>query len=226
MLRNQDQPVPTTPDLSMHELFDHIFYTDSDQPFGNDTETRAFLVIQQNGNLLFYSSSKIEQHFEFIREHNGLASQYLTHRDEASEYCDKVREEFDAPLVCHEKEKAAISEKCTVDEVFDERGQHAPDLEVIPTPGHCPGSSCYQVIIDGVSYLFTGDTIYLEDGSWKIYMKGSQANPDDMRASLQLMREMNVDVVIPGVSSGGIIAEEVKRSRWQQLIDNCLAQLD
>ena len=210
----------------MHELFEHIYYTDPDQPFDDETETRAFLVTHHNGNLLFYSSSKIEQYFDFIREQKGLASQYLTHRDEASEYCDKLREEFDAALVCHEKEKTAISEKCTVDEVFDERGQLAPDLEAIPTPGHCPGSSCYQVIINGISYLFTGDTIFLVDGNWEIYMKGSQANPTDMRATLQMMREMNVDVVIPSVSRGGIIAEEEKRNRWHKIIDNCLSQVE
>ena len=210
----------------MHELFNHIYYTDSDRPFDNDVETRAYFVTQPNGNQLFYSSAQIENHFEFMREHGGVSSQFLTHRDEASEYCDKVRDEFDAPLVCHEKEKDAIKQKCTVDEVFSERGQQAPDLEAIPTPGHCPGSSCYQVIVNGVSYLFTGDTIYPTNGKWEIYLKGSESNPTDMRASLEMMREMNIDVVVPGLSTGSIIAEEVKPRRWHQIIDQCLAQVD
>lgn len=41
-------------------------------------------------------------------------------------------------------------------------------IEVIPTPGHTPGSTCYLVPgVNGQSYLFTGDTIMLgADDNW------------------------------------------------------------
>ena len=43
------------------------------------------------------------------------------------------------------------------------RSEHVDtnDVEVLPTPGHSPGSTCYVVTgVGGERYLFTGDTIF------------------------------------------------------------------
>ena len=61
----------------MIELLPDIFHTDSDRPFANTVETRAYLVTLAAGNFLFYSSSLIEQEFDFIRSKGGILKQYL-----------------------------------------------------------------------------------------------------------------------------------------------------
>ena len=209
----------------MIELLPDIFHTDSDRPFANEVETRAYLVTLAAGNFLFYSSSQIEQEFDFIRSKGGILKQYLNHRDEASGYCDVVRRQFNAPLICNELERDAVSENCEVSEVFSERHHILPVLEAIPTPGHCPGSTCYLLQNGGKHILFSGDTIYPENGVWKTYLHGSRSNEKDMLSSLDLLGNLAVDIILPGLFIGVMSWEEVSKSRWHSLIDECIKQV-
>ena len=118
----------------MIELLPDIFHTDSDRLFVNKVETHAYLVTLATGNLLFYSSSLIGRDFDFIRSKGGILKQYLNHRDEASEYCDVVRRRFNAPLICHELERDAVSEHCEVSATFSERHNILPFWKPYPRP--------------------------------------------------------------------------------------------
>lgn len=208
----------------MIQMLPDIYYTTPDHPFANEVETRAYLVTLTAGNILFYSSSTIEQEFEFIQSTGGLSKQYLNHRDEASEYCDIVRLQFNAPLVCHELESDAVSQHCEVSETFSTRHYILPVLEAIPTPGHCPGSTCYLLQHAGKHILFSGDTIYPDNGEWKIYLHGSQSSGKDMLASLDLLAGLAVDVILPGLYIGDMSWEQVSPSRWSSIIHGCIKQ--
>lgn len=209
----------------MIELLPDIFHTDSDRPFANEVETRAYLVTLEAGNFLFYSSSLIELEFDFIQSKGGIHKQYLNHRDEASEYCDVVRRQFNAPLICHELERDAVSEHCEVSETFSERHRILPVLEAIPTPGHCPGSTCYLLQYRGKHILFSGDTIYPDNGVWTTYLHGSRSNVKDMLSSLDLLRNLAVDSILPGLYIGAVSWEEVSQARWHSLINECIRQV-
>lgn len=205
----------------MIELLPDIFHTDSDRPFANEVETRAYLVTLATGNILFYSSSLIGREFDFIQSKGGILKQYLNHRDEASEYCDVVRRRFNAPLICHELERDAVSEHCEVSATFSERHHILPVLEAIPTPGHCPGSTCYLLQYGGKHILFSGDTIYPDNGVWKTYLHGSSSNVKDMLSSLDLLGNLAVDTIFPGLYIGAVSWEEVSTSRWHSLLNEC-----
>jgi len=207
------------------QLLPNIFYTNPDRPFSNEVETRAYLVNLAAGNILFYSSSHIEQEFDFIHSKGGLFKQYLNHRDEASEYCDLARMRFNAPLVCHELESDAVSQRCKVSETYSARHHILPVLEAIPTPGHCPGSTCYLLQHDGKHILFTGDTIYPDNGEWKVYLHGSRSSGKDMLTSLELLGSLAVDVILPGLYIGALRWEEVPPSRWHSIINGCIKQV-
>ena len=209
----------------MIELLPDIFHTDSDRPFANTVETRAYLVTLAAGNFLFYSSSLIEQEFDFIRSKGGILKQYLNHRDEASGYCDVVRRQFNAPLNCHELEREAVSEHCEVSETFSERHHILPVLEAIPTPGHCPGSTCYLLQHGGKHILFSGDTIYPDNGVWKTYLHGGRSNAEDMLSSLDLLGNLAVDIILPGLYIGAVSWEAVSKSSWHSLINECTRQV-
>ncbi len=60
-----------------------------------------------------------------------------------------------------------IGRHAHVDVPLGSRHVDANGVEVIPTPGHSPGSVCYQVRGAEGTYLFTGDTLYVSDtGDW------------------------------------------------------------
>ncbi|MEH6627368.1 MAG: MBL fold metallo-hydrolase [Motiliproteus sp.] len=209
----------------MERLYPGIYHSEDDHPFDNEVCTRAYVVSLPEGNLLFYSSSNIEQNFAFIQDLGGLAGQYLNHRDEASAYCDRVRDRFGSPLHCHQLEEYEVSQHCQVATTFKNRQQLRSNLEAIPTPGHCPGSSCYLLTMDEKHYLFCGDTIYPDAGQWKTYLSGKRSSKPDMIQSLELLRSLPVDVVLPGLYIGTTSFEAVSSERWNSIIDQCLCQL-
>ncbi len=209
----------------MELLYPGIYHSEGEHPFDDAICTRAYVVTLPEGNLLFYSSSAIEDHFDFIADQGGLAGQYLNHRDEASIYCDRVRERFGSPLHCHQLEEYPIAQHCEVSNTFSQRERLRSNLEAIPTPGHCPGSSCYLLTVEEKNYLFCGDTIYPDEGQWKTYLAGERSSKPDMIQSLELLRSLPVDVVLPGLYIGKTAFEAVSTERWNSIIDQCLCQL-
>jgi len=98
-------------------------------------------------------------------------------------------------------------------------------LEAIPTPGHCPGSTCYLLQQAGKQILFTGDTIYPDNGEWKIYLHGNKSSGKDMLASLDLLAGLSIDIILPGLYIGDVSWEAVSPARWTSVIDGCMKQV-
>ena len=57
--------------------------------------------------------------------------------------CNWVSDRFAAPLFVPKLEEPAIAAICEVGGTFEQREFHFPDFEVIPTPGHTEGSTCF-----------------------------------------------------------------------------------
>lgn len=171
--------------------------------FAPSLVVRSFLLERKDGNLLIYSASTVETELERIRERGGISRQYLNHRHEASPACDWVTQTFDAPLHCHERERADISQTCTVGETFSEQHVVGSDFEVIPIPGHTSGATAYLWDTGQHRCLFPGDTIMLRGkGEWVAAVLSS-SDRDAYIASLELIRDLDFDVLVPWVADAG-----------------------
>lgn len=206
----------------MKQIFPGIYHTEADRPFDNEVQTRAYFIQLETANFLFYSSSHIQRSFELIESLGGISAQYLNHRHEASPHCDSVRNHFNAPLICHEKEREAVAEQCRVSETFSERHRVTAQFEVIPTPGHCPGSSCYLLNRNGTNILLTGDTLYPVNSEWEIYLMSGSSSAAEMISSLQQLALLEVDLLLPGLHIGDQAWEEVSGTRWQYILERCM----
>ena len=184
----------------MERVTEHLYRSAPERPFGNEVETCAYLLRRDDGNLLIYSSGELRRDEAQLRDLGGVERQYLNHRDEAAAGCDWVARTLEAPLHCHEQEREAVAEHCTVHHTFDREHQAYPDLEVIPTPGHCPGSTCYLWRAPDRRYLFTGDTVYLANGDWRVYV--SRGTALEMIASLERIAALDFEVLVPGLFIG------------------------
>ncbi|WP_275097198.1 MBL fold metallo-hydrolase [Sedimenticola hydrogenitrophicus] len=72
-----------------------------------------------------------------------------------------IRQRFGTKLGGHVREQEEFARICAPDILFDQREVQLGNIEVIPTPGHTPGSTCFLVhSAQGQRYLFTGDTLY------------------------------------------------------------------
>jgi hydroxyacylglutathione hydrolase len=90
------------------------------------------------------------------------------------------------------------------DVLLDERHVDANGVEVVPTPGHSPGSTCYVVVgAGGRRYLFTGDTLYRSsDGTWAAGLIPGTSDPVGLATSLDVLASTAPDLVISSAFAG------------------------
>lgn len=184
----------------------------------------AFLIERPTGNLLLYSSSRIADDFAGITARGGIARQYLNHQHQALASCDAVAAHFNAPLYCHADDAEAARQTCQVAATFRERAQHFTDFEVIPIPGHTPGSTAFRWSHGGRRYLFTGDTIYLSDGKWRIAVLPGISDKRAYAEALRLIRTLDFDVLVPNMAKGEPV-QEVTAEEKNTKIHGLLAHL-
>lgn len=211
----------------MKQIFPDLWQTEPENPFPRLT-TQAYLLMREHGNVLFYSSGRSEEH-QRIKELGGITHQYLSHRDEVGPALFRIKEMFGSKLCCHRLEEEAVAKACPVDLTFEKREIHLGDIEVIPTPGHTDGSTCFQFTSPhGKVLLFVGDTLISRpDGTWgTIVTAKAGGNPSDLADSLRLLRELNPDVLLAsGISTGSVPSKELAPGEWHQVVDEALATL-
>jgi glyoxylase-like metal-dependent hydrolase (beta-lactamase superfamily II) len=109
---------------------------------------------------------------------------------------------MDAPLYCHEKNRASVAKRMPVHEAFSGRHTLDDDFEVIPTPGHTRGATAFLWASGGHRLLFTSDTIYLRDGEWVATVLGESDRASYVE-SLELLRDLDFDVLVPWAATKG-----------------------
>ncbi len=166
-------------------------------PFAPKLQVRSFAIERPAGNLLIYGAP----HAPAL---GGITARYLNHWHEV---------EFatgDAPNVIHERDADRVPGART----FSERTVLGGDFEIIPTPGHTPGATAFL----WNRHLFTGDTVFLRDGEWVAAVL-DDSDPDAYVESLELMKTLDFDVLVPWASTGEYYADASDaRERLDQLI--------
>jgi glyoxylase-like metal-dependent hydrolase (beta-lactamase superfamily II) len=165
-------------------------------PFAPSLHVRAFVLQRSEGNVLVYSAPTINP--DDFAAPGGIARQYLGHRHEAAFGTDLPG----VPLFVHQADRDAVAAKRTVRGAFSRRHTLGDDLEVIPTPGHTPGATAYLWDNGEHRLLLTGDTIYLREREWVAAVLDSSDRTAYLD-SLQLLRELDYDVLVPWAATAG-----------------------
>ena len=203
----------------MEHVLSDLWQTRTDSPFPGLT-THAFLWTGRNA--LFYSTAT-DADFAGLDELGGVSDQYLSHRDEAGPMLAAIAEHFHSRLHAPVAELLEIGKHAHVDVPLGSRHVDVNSVEVIPTPGHSPGSTCY--LVDGAEgrYLFTGDTLVLGDAGnwWAGYIPGI-GDADALAESLRLLRALQPDVVISSAFQGDSAVHRIEPNRWTDHVDEAL----
>ncbi len=110
--------------------------------------------------------------------------------------------------------------------VFTSRQMIDDDLEVIPTPGHAPGTTSYLWDNGSHRFLFTGDFITIEDGEWRAVVLGSSLRAEYLN-SLALVRELDFDVLVPwGTTEEGPCFALVDKTELRARVDAIIARVE
>jgi glyoxylase-like metal-dependent hydrolase (beta-lactamase superfamily II) len=190
-------------------------------PFAPSLDVRAFLLERDQGNILIYSVSGLESDAAAIEDLGGISRHYLNHGHEALFASDWVS----APLFVHEDERESVEKSYHVRGTFSRRHMLDDDFEVIPTPGHTSGATAYLWDSGRHRFLFTGDTLFLKDGEWVAAVLGSSDRASYIE-SLELIRELDFDVLVPWAASGGQPYHAVtSRADTRRRIDAILERL-
>lgn len=208
----------------MRQIRTDLWETRADNPFPGLTTHGYLWTGGPDGNVLFYSTAT-DADFDEIAALGGVAHQYLSHQDEAGPQLARIADRFGARLHAPAAEKATIGSHAPIVHELSERHLDANGIEVIPTPGHSPGSTCYLVPgANGQSYLFTGDTVLLgEDGNWFAgYLPGHSDAPS-LVASLRILAHERPDLVISSAFAGESGVHVPGAHRWAQCVEQARA---
>lgn len=192
-------------------------------PFAPEHEIRAFLLEREPGNLLIYSTGQLASDVAELQARGGAVRQYLNHWHEAM--FGLAPAALEARLLHHEAEAPHVVERGGRGLTFSRRHHLDADFTVIPTPGHTPGATAYLWDSGGQRLLFTGDSLYLDGDDWVAAVLSS-SDRDAYIASLELIRGLDFDVLVPWASSvGGPTVAFAGAAERRRRIDAVLARL-
>ena len=210
----------------MEEIYPYLFRTEPYNLFAfNDFKVSAYFLVRPEGNLLLYSSKNIEECFPFIEERGGVKATFITHSHEASPFCNVVADYFNVPFYSPKAESSEISRSCIVDQTYEGSFQFDDTFEIISTPGHTAGSSCFiWTAPDGKRILFSGDNLYPTSlNTWDGFALQKGLIPAIIE-SLKKIQRLEIDVVVPtGHNIKDLYYKEVNREEW---IDMCKGAID
>jgi hydroxyacylglutathione hydrolase len=211
---------------TMTQIRDDLWETRTDSPLPGLT-THAYLWRRPGGNVLFYSPAT-EADFDEFDNLGGVAAQYLSHLDEAGPNLGRIADRFSRQLHAPAAELATISKHGHVDVPVDSRRYvDANGVEVLPTPGHSPGSTCYVVTgVGGEKYLFTGDTMFpAGDGTWTTFLVPGRGSAAALRDSLKFLATIKPNIVISSAFGGETAVETVDSESWSQRVAEAMASV-
>lgn len=208
----------------MRQVLPDLWETREDAPFPGLT-THAYLWTG-NTNVLFYSVAG-DADFAELERLGGFTDQYLSHQDEAGPMLGTIADRFGSALHAPAAESDEIGRHTSIDVLLTGRHVDSNAVEILPTPGHTVGSTCYLVHGAGGSrYLFTGDTLFVgASGAWTAgYIEGFSDAPT-LAASLRFLRTITPDVVISSAFPSESGVHSVDPQEWPDHIAEALAGL-
>lgn len=211
---------------ALTQIREDLYQTRIDSPFPGQT-THSYLWRRPGGNVLFYSPAG-DADFDAIDELGGVSAQYLSHLDEAGPNLVRIAERFGRQLHASAAELDSIAKHGRVDVPLSAvRQVDDNDVDVLPTPGHSPGSTCYLVTgASGERYLFTGDSIFpTGEGTWSTFVVPGRGDAAAMRESVNLLGTVAPDVVISSAFGGPSAIEAVDAARWSEIVEQALASV-
>jgi glyoxylase-like metal-dependent hydrolase (beta-lactamase superfamily II)/ferredoxin len=153
----------------------------------------SYFVERSSGNVLVDSPRAAAPLLRRLEEKGGASLLFLTHRDDVADH-ERLRARLGCTRLMHRDDGVSGLERYVEGE---EPVELAPDLLVIPTPGHTPGSLC---LLYRRRFLFTGDHLWWspERGMLSASRSFNWYSWDAQLRSLERLLDFEFSWVLPG----------------------------
>ncbi len=214
--------MPTTASSSLETPFAGLYVLPPSRlPYQVNVLLRSFLIQRPAGNVLVYNSPALNSQAKEIQELGGATRLLINHNHEGMYGAPQLG----TPTFVHERDREATARSMPVAGTFSERAVLDGDIEVIPTPGHTPGSTCFLWDSGEHRFLFTGDSVWVENGQWKAVVLDPGGRADYLD-SLAILRGIDFDVLVPwGVGEADPYYFEVDEADARRRIDAIISRL-
>lgn len=113
----------------------------------------SYLIVRSQGNILIDSPKFAPPLVKQLEKLGGVKYMYLTHQDDVADH-QKYHEHFQCDRVLHLDDVQPATEKVEIKLSGTDVFELAPDLKIIPVPGHTKG---HTVLLYKDKFLFSGD---------------------------------------------------------------------
>lgn len=196
-----------------------VFYCgfNSEKSFG----ANSYFIRHSDGNWLVDSPRYVKHLVDALERMGGLRYIFLTHEDDVADAA-RYAARFGATRIIHRADAEAMPDAEWIVDGSDSIPL-APQFNIIPVPGHTPGSSA---LLYDQRFLFTGDHLW-----WDPETRSLQA-PQRLvwrsRAMVQSLEKLLGDQfewVLPGHGDRIKLTPEEMRNQLRLLVDHRLAAL-
>jgi glyoxylase-like metal-dependent hydrolase (beta-lactamase superfamily II) len=156
----------------------------------------TYFMRRPAGNILFATKADIPDAEPDIEAAGGVSLILLGDRHHATPATVTMARRLGAPIMASRIEATALKKHgIEIDTPLPYQPcQLAPDLEIIPTPGHTTGAFSYLWTNGERRFLFIGDTIVPVDGSWQYWV--SPPSRPEMRRTIEKLAALRFDVIL------------------------------
>lgn len=183
----------------------------------NSFGAASYLIQRPEGNVLVDSPRFTPPLVKRIEQLGGVRYLYLTHRDDVADHA-KFHQHFGCERILHKAEISRDTQTVEHQISGTEPIQFAPDLLIIPVPGHTKG---HTVLLYNNTFLFTGDHLVWSESLQHLYAfrRACWYSWSELTHSMQKLAEYSFEWVLPGHGR----RYHADRHTMQQQMQQCLA---
>ncbi len=156
----------------------------------------SYLILREEGNLMVDSPRFTRPLVSRLEALGGVRWLFLTHRDDVADH-DRFAAHFGCDRILHEADITPATRAVERHLPGSETIRLAPDITLIPVPGHTAGSVC---LLFRDRFLFSGDHIAWNAAARHLtaYRNYCSYSWERQRESVLALRSFTFDWILPG----------------------------
>lgn len=186
----------------------------------NSYGAASYLIVRAEGNILVDSPRFAPPLVKQLEKMGSIRYMYLTHRDDVADH-EKFHKHFGCDRILHRDDITPNTSNVEIQLTGREPLQLAPDLLIIPVPGHTQG---HTVLLYNQKFLFSGDHLAFSSQLNHLYAfrQACWYSWSELIKSMGYLATFDFEWVLPGHGR----RYHADRETIRQEMEKCLAWME